>query len=89
MSRQLIWLGGHCRRPYLLTEMEASLSTNIYCDKLEELSGLQIFPEGFHVPPIAHTCASTYTRGGQPVRDQKPHFFTVLRKEPHHTHGHT
>jgi len=27
-----------------------------------------------------------YCRGGQPVRDQKPHFLLCYRKEPHHTH---
>jgi len=29
-----------------------------------------------------------YTRGGQPVRDQEPHFLLYYRKEPHGTHVH-
>jgi len=29
-----------------------------------------------------------YARGGQPTRDQQPHFL-CYRKEPHHTRGHT
>jgi len=51
---QLILLGGHFHKaalsggPFLLMEVEASLSdvrliTNIYCDKLENISDLKIF----------------------------------------------
>jgi len=29
-----------------------------------------------------------YTRGGQPVKDQEPHFFLCYTKEPHSTHEH-
>ncbi len=30
-----------------------------------------------------------YSRGGQPVREQEPHFLLCYCKEPHHMHGHT
>jgi len=35
-----------------------------------------------YIPP------SLYNSGGQPVKDQEPHFLLCYRKEPHHTHGH-
>jgi len=38
---------------------------------------------------VHHITNSNYTSGGQPVRDQEPHFSLCYRKEPHHTHGHT
>jgi len=30
-----------------------------------------------------------YATGGQPVRDQGPHFLLRYCKEPHHARGHT
>jgi len=27
-------------------------------------------------------------KGGQPVRDQEPHFLLCYQKEQHHAHGH-
>ena len=31
-------------------------------------------------------CLSCYCRGGQPVRDQEPHFLLCYSKVPHHVH---
>jgi len=39
--------------------------------------------------PFVQKYVSCYCRGGQPVRDQEPHFLLCYSKEPHHSHGST
>jgi len=38
---------------------------------------------------VKYSVSTLWARGGQPVRDQQPHFLLCYRKDPHHTRGHT
>ena len=76
--------------PFVAVTISAHILRTKQAQFIQWIQGLFMPFLSCHFPSnTKYSALILYARGGQPVRDQQPHFLLCYRKEPHHTHGRT